>query len=89
MILKKVDCLLIILSMPLSRQRKQFQATSRENARSFNNQEIKSIVNAYKCILCHRTYEDKIYQDFNQSKKLFGEVKLHAQNNHFFRHRTQ
>ena len=59
----------------VSAQGKQFQTTSRENARSFNNQEIKGIVNAYKCILCHRTYEDKIYQDFNQSKKLFKESK--------------
>jgi hypothetical protein len=54
---------------------KQFQTTSRENARSFNKKELKKIVNAYKCILCHRTYEDKIYKDCNLSKILFKEGK--------------
>ncbi len=54
---------------------KQFQTTSRENARSFNKKELNKIVNAYKCILCHRSYEDKIYVDFNKSKGLFSEGK--------------
>jgi len=54
---------------------KQFQSTSRKYARSFNEKEIKKIVGAYKCIICHNTYSDKIYKDFNKSKKLFYEGK--------------
>jgi hypothetical protein len=54
---------------------KQFQSTSRENARSFNKKELTKIVEAYKCILCHNRYEDNIYKDFNQSKKLFNQGK--------------
>lgn len=54
---------------------KQFQSTSREKARGFNQSELKNVVNAYKCILCHRSYEDKIYQDFNTSKRLFDQGK--------------
>ena len=59
----------------VSLEGKQFQTTSRENARGFNQNELKDIVNAYKCILCHRTYEDAIYKDFNLSKSLFYEGK--------------
>jgi len=55
----------------VSTEGKQFQTTSREEARSFNKNEIHNIVNAYKCILCHRDYKDKIYKDFNLSKELF------------------
>jgi len=50
---------------------KQFQSTSRKEARSFNKSELNKIVGAYKCIICHNTYNDKIYKNFNQSKKLF------------------
>jgi len=50
---------------------KQFQSTSRKEARSFNLGELNRIVGAYKCIICHNTYNDKIYKDFNKSKKLF------------------
>ncbi len=50
---------------------KQFQSTSRKEARSFNRAELDKIVGAYKCIICHNSYNDKIYKDFNQSKKLF------------------
>jgi hypothetical protein len=56
----------------VSLEGKQFQTTSRDNARGFNAVEVKDIVNAYKCILCHRTYEDPIYQDFEASKIYFG-----------------
>jgi hypothetical protein len=59
----------------VSKEGKQFQTTSREHARSFNKQELTKIVDAYKCILCHRTYEDKIYKDFNASKVLFAKGK--------------
>jgi len=50
---------------------KQFQSTSRKEARSFNLGELNRIVGAYKCIICHNSYNDKIYKDFNKSKKLF------------------
>ena len=55
----------------VSKEGKQFQSTSRKNARSFNKKELLKIVNAYKCIICHDKYSDKIYLDFNKSKKLF------------------
>jgi hypothetical protein len=55
----------------VSKDGREFQSTSRKNARSFNQKEIKKIVNAYKCIICHDKYSDKIYKDFNKSKKLF------------------
>jgi hypothetical protein len=56
----------------VSPEGKQFQTTSREHARSFNKNEIEKIVNAYKCILCHRSYDDLIYKDFEKSKSLFN-----------------
>ncbi len=55
----------------VSEKGKQFQSTSRKEARSFNKSELNKIVGAYRCIICHNTYGDKIYKDFNQSKKLF------------------
>ncbi len=54
---------------------KQFQTTSRKDARSFNKKELQKIVGAYKCILCHDRYSDKIYKDFNKSKILFNSGK--------------
>ncbi len=59
----------------VSKDGKQFQTTSRKEARGFNKSEIDRIVNAYKCIICHRDWSDKIYKDFNSSKKLFFEGK--------------
>ncbi|MFK5881049.1 MAG: hypothetical protein QM482_02445 [Sulfurospirillum sp.] len=50
---------------------KQFQSTSRKEARSFNSGELNKIIGAYKCIICHNKYSDKIYVDFKKSKKLF------------------
>ncbi len=50
---------------------KQNQTFSRENARGFNKKELYKIVNAYKCILCHDKWSDKIYQDFQKSQKAF------------------
>ncbi len=55
----------------VSAKGRQFQSTSRKEARSFNKSELNKIVGAYKCIICHDTYSDKIYKDFHQSKKLF------------------
>jgi nitrate/TMAO reductase-like tetraheme cytochrome c subunit len=49
----------------------QKQSFSRDRARAFNKQEIAKITDAYKCIICHNSWNDKIYQDFNRSKKLF------------------
>ncbi len=59
----------------VSSKGKQFQSTSRKYARSFNKKELQKIIGAYKCIICHNTYGDKIYKDFNKSKKLFYEGK--------------
>ncbi|MEA2017818.1 MAG: hypothetical protein U9N59_05160 [Campylobacterota bacterium] len=50
---------------------KQFQSTSRKEARGFNKKELTKVVEAYKCIICHDSYEDKIYKNFENSKKLF------------------
>jgi len=55
----------------VSKEGKQFQTTSRKEARSFNKDELTSIVSAYKCILCHDNYGDKIYKNFTKSKELF------------------
>jgi len=57
----------------VSENGKQFQSTSRKEARSFNKKELNKIVGAYKCILCHDTYDDKIYKNFKISKKLFDD----------------
>lgn len=59
----------------VSKDGKSFQSTSRENSRSFNQQEIRKIVNAYKCIICHRDWNDKIYLDYKDSLKRFNEGK--------------
>lgn len=56
----------------VSKEGKQFQTTSREKARSFNSDELHTIVNAYECILCHRSYDDPIYKDFALSKEQFS-----------------
>jgi hypothetical protein len=55
----------------ISVEGKQFQTTSREKARGFNKEELHKVIKAYKCILCHRSYDDKIYTDFTKSKILF------------------
>ncbi len=55
----------------VSEDGKQFQTTSRKDARGFNKKELTKIVEAYKCIICHDRYEDSIYKDFNKSKQLF------------------
>ena len=49
----------------------QNQTFSRKNARAFNKKEINKITNAYKCIICHDRWSDKIYKEFNRSKKMF------------------
>ena len=49
----------------------QNQSFSRENARALNKKEINKIIEAYKCIICHDSWKDKIYLDFNRSKELF------------------
>jgi hypothetical protein len=55
---------------------KQFQNFSRDYARGFNQKEIKKIVGAYKCILCHSNWDDAIYKDFEKSKQLFDKGKV-------------
>ena len=49
----------------------QKQSFSRDKARAFNKKEIDKIVEVYKCTICHNKWSDKIYNDFNKSKKLF------------------
>ena len=48
-----------------------------KNDRAFNKNEIKKIVNAYKCVICHDRYDDSIYENFELSKAKFekGETK--------------
>jgi len=55
----------------VSTKGEQFQTFSREKARGFNAKEVFKIIEAYKCILCHDNYNDKIYNDFNSSKDKF------------------
>ena len=55
----------------VSKDGQQFQSFSREKARGFNQKELTKIVQAYKCIICHNSWNDKIYIDFNKSKKAF------------------
>jgi len=55
----------------VSKDGDQFQTFSRTKARGFNNKEVNKIIEAYKCIICHNKWEDKIYEDFKQSKILF------------------
>ena len=59
----------------VSKEGKQFQTFSRDNARGFNKKEIKKILNAYRCIICHNKWDDKIYKNFEKSKKLFFDKK--------------
>lgn len=49
----------------------QFQSFSRDNSRGFNQKEVEKIVGAYQCIICHKNWDDKIYQNFETSKKMF------------------
>ncbi len=49
----------------------QKQSFSRDGARAFNKKEIEKITKAYRCIICHNSWSDKIYNDFNRSKELF------------------
>ncbi len=55
----------------VSKDGQQFQSFSRDKARGFNQKEVSKIVEVYKCIICHKTWDDKIYKDFKNSKKLF------------------
>jgi len=55
----------------ISKEGKQFQSFSREKARGFNKKDLHKIVEAYKCIICHNRWNDKIYKNFEHSKKLF------------------
>ena len=56
----------------VSPEGKQFQSTSRKDARSFNRTELHRIVDAYRCILCHDKWDYPIYRDFNLSRKQFA-----------------
>jgi len=59
----------------VSKDGEQFQTFSRTKARGFNKKEVNKIVSAYKCIICHNKWDDKIYNNFTKSKKLFFEKK--------------
>jgi len=56
----------------VSKDGKQFQTFSRDNARGFNKKELTKIIQAYKCIICHNNWDDKIYTNYKKSKKLFN-----------------
>ncbi len=55
----------------VSKDGQQFQSFSRDKARGFNQKEVSKIVEVYKCIVCHKDWDDKIYENFDKSKKLF------------------
>ena len=55
----------------ISKNGKQYQTFSRKYARGFNKKEVYKIIEAYKCIICHNSWNDKIYKNFKKSKKLF------------------
>ena len=55
----------------VSKDGQQFQSFSRDKARGFNQKEVSKIVDVYKCIVCHKDWDDKIYKDYDKSKKLF------------------
>ena len=55
----------------ISKNGKQFQTFSRKDARGFNKKEVYKIIEAYKCIICHNSWNDKIYRNFKRSKELF------------------
>ncbi|WP_025209218.1 hypothetical protein [Hippea sp. KM1] len=52
---------------------KQLQGVSFKKQHAFSGSDLKRIVSAYGCILCHRHYSDKIYLNFDVSKRLFME----------------
>lgn len=43
--------------------------------KALNKAQIHKITEAYKCVICHDSWDDKIYQDFEQSKKSFSQGK--------------
>jgi len=59
----------------VSKDGQQFQTFSRDNARGFNKKEIRKIIDAYRCIICHNNWNDKIYKNFKKSKTLFYDKK--------------
>ena len=54
---------------------KELQGVSYKGERAFNGKELKKIIAAYSCILCHSKYSDNIYKDFELSKRKFLEKK--------------
>ncbi len=54
---------------------KPLQDVSYKGERPFNKAELRRIFGSYGCILCHDKYSDKIYNNFDESKKLFLEKK--------------
>jgi len=50
---------------------KALQASSRKESRPFNHHEIKEILSVNVCLGCHTRYEDRIYKDFDKSKRRF------------------
>jgi hypothetical protein len=54
---------------------KQLQDVSMKNERALNKKELKKIISSSVCIMCHESYFDDIYKNFDKSKKLFLERK--------------
>jgi hypothetical protein len=48
-----------------------FQKNGSDGTRPFDGGELRRILSVNPCIGCHNRYEDKIYQDFPESKKRF------------------
>jgi len=44
----------------ISKNGQQYQTFSRKYARGFNKKEVYKIIEAYKCIICHNSWNDKI-----------------------------
>ena len=54
---------------------KELQGVSYKGERAFNGKELRKIIAVYGCILCHSKYSDKIYKNFDLSKREFLEKK--------------
>ncbi len=47
------------------------QRMARRQSRPFNESEMKSILAAGLCVVCHNRYEDPIYRNFERSKQIY------------------
>ncbi len=52
---------------------KPYVKTSMPGEHPFTGKELRRIIGAWKCIICHDKYSDPIYRNFKQSLKMFRE----------------